>query len=188
MIVTSNITMDLDHRGVMPVVDAVQGDFNSRAVALHLTAGGKDWPIPAGTEVQVRYRKSDNTGGLYDTLPDGTQAWSIGGSTVTVILAPQMLTVAGSVFAQVELNLGDLQLATFTIHLRVEGNALEGAEPSADYFRARFLPQTRGEVGQLLQIAQVDEGGHVVVLETLDKLELAADLLAALPAAEGEVF
>lgn len=188
MIVTSNITMDLDHRGVMPVVDAVQGDFNSRAVALHLTAGGKDWPVPEGTEVQVRYRKSDNTGGLYDTLPDGTRAWTIGGSTVTVVLAPQMLTVAGSVFAQVELNLGDLLLATFTIHLRVEGNTMEGMEPSADYFRARFLPQATGAVGQLLQIAQVDDGGHVLALEALDKESLAEDLLEVLPSAEGEGF
>lgn len=90
-----------------------------------LLAGEEAWQIPEETVVLVRYRKPDGIGGIYDTLPDGTAAWSKDGSKVTVILAPQMLTVPGCVSAQVELQCGDGVLATFTIQIIVEYRTTE---------------------------------------------------------------
>lgn len=66
-------------------------------------SGGVSWEIPADAVISMRYCKPDGTKGYYDTMPDGTIAGAANGSTVSMMLAPQMLTVPGSVSAQLEL-------------------------------------------------------------------------------------
>lgn len=133
MQVTSKIKMDLTKPELSPYVNAVQGDSYSRSLEIALYTGVHPWNIPDDTSVAVRYAKPDRTGGYYDTLPDGTSAWHISGNTLTIQLAPQMLTVAGNVKVQIELIQGTRFLSTFCLTVRVEANAAAGVVKSENY-------------------------------------------------------
>lgn len=133
MIITHKITMAVDRRGPDPVVDAVQGDTNTREVLIALTCGGEAWTIPDGIVGLVRFRKPDGTGGIYDTMPDGTSAVSYSENTVRALLAPQVLTVPGCVLAQMELKNGEDVLGTFMFKIMVERDPSIGAMDSQDY-------------------------------------------------------
>ena len=98
--------MDLlskNENAAVPQIHAVQGDCNSRKLMLSMQVGQELWLVPQDVTVQMRYRKPDGTGGIYDTLPNGIQAWSVQDNLVFVTLAPQKLTVAGVVRSQVVL-------------------------------------------------------------------------------------
>lgn len=133
MIVTQTIHMDLTHMATLPQIYTVQGDTCSRCVAVKLSADGKPWDPPKETTAAVRYRKADGTGGHYTTLPDGTAACTIQGNCVSVMLAPQMLTVAGKVIAQVELLHRGQILATFSVEILVEKDPAVGLIQSQNY-------------------------------------------------------
>lgn len=133
MMITTKIKMDLQNKGITPRVDAVQGDANTRALELKLYEQGKSWEVPADVTARLRYRKPDKTGGVYDTLPDGTPAWQIEGNTVTLILAPQVLSAAGPVLAQAELLSGADNLASFEIQIDVAPNVSADVIKSEDY-------------------------------------------------------
>lgn len=133
MIITHKITMAVDRRGPDPVVDAVQGDTNTREVLIALTCGGEPWTIPEGVAGLVRFRKPDGSGGIYDTMPDGTSAVSYSENTVRALLAPQVLTVPGCVLAQMELKNGEDVLGTFIFKIMVERDPSIGAMDSQDY-------------------------------------------------------
>lgn len=125
MILTHKVTLSLDRRGDRPCVDAVQGD-TARAVEISLTANGAAWLVPAGTEAVIRYRRiRGGTGGIYDTMPDGSAAYAMGENAVTVYLAPQVLAVAGPTELQVTLVKDDAELTCFAILLHVQGNLVD---------------------------------------------------------------
>lgn len=75
MIISSQISADLQTPGYPPLVHAVQGEQYSRQLKMALYDGGMAWTVPGGVFVAMRYSKPDGTTGYYDTLPDGTQAW-----------------------------------------------------------------------------------------------------------------
>lgn len=156
MIITHKLEMDLICRTAMPRIDVVQGDSNTRAVELALLSNGEVWEIPAGVQVRMRYCKSDGTKGLYDTLPDGTKAWTAEGNVLTVTLAPQMLTAGGPVLAQAELAKGGCIAATFTFQVNVEPNPAEGVLQSEEY--TNMLQWMEGELEKLL--IQAKESGE----------------------------
>ena len=136
MIVTHKIEMDFlskKENAAIPQIRVVQGDCNSRMLELTLFADQVAWTIPGGVSVQMRYRKPDGTGGIYDTMPDGAQAWNINGNTVSVLLAPQMLAVAGIVRSQVALILNGNFLAAFEVRIAVEEDPSAGTLESEDY-------------------------------------------------------
>ena len=136
MIVTHKIDMDFlskKENAAVPQIHVVQGDCNSRMLELTLYADQVAWMIPEGTTVQIRYRKPDGTGGIYDTMPDGTRAWSIKDNTVSVLLAPQMLAVAGIVRSQVALLLSGNYLAAFETLVVVEEDPSVRTLKSEDY-------------------------------------------------------
>lgn len=155
MIVTTKLKMDLDRKGLACRVDGVQGDANTRVVELALFVGGAPWQIPEGVTAQIRFRKSDHTGGVYDTLPDGNQAWKMEGNVVSVTLAPQMLTAKGEVKMQVELVQQEKSLATFLIFLDVEENPAVGVLRSVDYVNMRTW--LTDQLAENLQVA-MDSG------------------------------
>ena len=130
---TTNIRMDLSKPDIGLSVNAVQGDAYSRTLRITLNNGLQPWIIPEDACVAVRYRKPDKTNGYYDTLPDGTAAWSIQENILTIRLAPQMLTVAGTVTAQIELIQGLHTLSTFSLNVYVEANPAAGALKSETY-------------------------------------------------------
>ncbi len=134
MIVTHKFTMDLTRKGELFHIDAVQGDVNTRAVEFTLTEGRTAFQVPAGTAAAVRFRKKDGTGGVYSVMPDGSPAYSISGNTVTVYLAPQVLTCSGGVTAAVALTNGGDVLGIFPIRIWVVQDPSAGAVVSENYF------------------------------------------------------
>lgn len=133
-VITNKISIDLlTESDQSPVVYAVQGECNTRAVELSLFCGGSPWQIPADALLAVRYGRGGWTGGYYDTLPDGTSAYSVTGNTITMILAPQMMTSAGTVLTQVEMTHGNQVLATFAFRLMVAVNPAVGIVEPEDY-------------------------------------------------------
>lgn len=133
MIITSKVNMDLQQNTWPTTINAVQGDQFTRNVEISLYSNGEVWTIPEGVTMAVRYRKPDKTKGYYDTMPDGTSAWSVEGNVITVSLAPQMLTASGTVLAQVEMLKGNIVLSTFSIKIYVEPNPAAGVLQSEDY-------------------------------------------------------
>ena len=133
MIVLHKLEMDLTGQGTEEQIHVVQGDANTRVLEIHMHCGGEDWEIPQDAQVRMRYCKSDGKKGVYDTLPDGSCAWSKEENVLTMVLAPQMLTIAGLVLAQIELTEGTDALGTFVFRIRVEENPGAGALGSEDY-------------------------------------------------------
>lgn len=133
MIITHKLTMDLGRCGNPPVIDAVQDDRYTRNVELTLLDQGSAWTIPADAKIAVAYRKADNTGGHYDTLPDGTSAWSAAGNVLTLALAPQALTTAGMVSLAAQMVVGEQVISTFRFLADVHRNVAAGLFRSEDY-------------------------------------------------------
>lgn len=133
MITTTKIRTDLVHPSVPVTVYAVQGDQNTRILELALYANGVVWPVPDDATIAVRYRKPDGSRGYYDTLPDNTPACSVTENIVSVMLAPQMLTVAGFVEAQLEIISGTDILGTFSVNISVAANPAAGVLASENY-------------------------------------------------------
>jgi hypothetical protein len=177
MKITHNLKIDLARPEIVPPVAVSQGDAYTREVKVALYANGVAWTPPAGHDVAVRYRKPDGATGIYDTLPDGSAAWSSKDNTVTVTLCPQMLTCPGKVSAQVSIIVGSSIISTFTFFVIVEADPSKGAVRSENYnnWRKAFLPQTTGaKVGQFLQISKVDDAGRIIEV-------VSADTATALP-------
>ena len=149
MTVTNKLTIHMDDHRLVPRIEAVQGDANTRVLELTLLSGGVAWTVPADTEVSVAYDKSDGTRGWYDTLPDGTAACAVAGNVITAILAPQVLTAVGKVRVVVILRdkNGSSQLGAFPVTVLVISNPAAGSEISNDYYHYTSL----GEMNQALE-------------------------------------
>lgn len=148
MIISSQISADLQTPGYPPLVHAVQGEQYSRQLKMALYDGGMAWTVPGGVFVAMRYSKPDGTTGYYDTLPDGTQAWSAEGNTVSIYVAPQMLTVPGVVQGQLEIIQNQSILASFPLRLKVSANVAATLQESADY--VNWLEWMEGQLAQRL--------------------------------------
>lgn len=133
MLVTTKIKIDLQRPSYPVVVNAVQGEQNTRQIELSLYSGCVAWMVPDNVAVAMRYSKPDKTKGYYDTMPDGSASFTVSENRILAFLAPQMLTVPGTVVAQIVLYQGTQTLATFSIHIRVEADPSAGAVASEDY-------------------------------------------------------
>lgn len=133
MLVTTKIKLDLQRPSYPVVVNAVQGEQNTRQLELSLYSGSVAWMVPDNVSVAMRYCKPDKTKGYYDTMPDGSASFTVSENRVSALLAPQMLTVPGTVVAQIVLHQGTQTLATFPIHICVEADPSAGAVTSEDY-------------------------------------------------------
>lgn len=133
MKITHKLTMDLGRCADTPLIDAVQDDRYTRDVELTLLDQGSAWTIPAAVQVVVAYQKADNTGGQYDTMPDGTVAWSAAENVLTLALAPQVLTVPGMVSLSVRLILEQQMISTFRFLIHVHRNVAAGRYRSEEY-------------------------------------------------------
>ena len=71
MIVTHDITIDLQNRKGVPRVDATQDDRYTRDIAITLMSGAEPWEFPSDAVTVIRYSKSDGVGGGDDTMPHG---------------------------------------------------------------------------------------------------------------------
>ncbi len=176
MIITSKLTMDLQKPGYQTVIHGVQNDRYCRNLALTLLSGGTAWTVPETASVLVRYCKSDGLGGEYDTLPDGTAAWSAEENVVTVALAPQVMTVPGPVRITVVLLDGARQVSSFGILLHVQPALAPVAGSEAYGNVTGFLPAPATALeGQLIRITAVDAQGRITAVEAVDPQVAAGD-------------
>lgn len=133
------IALNLSADGIPPRLHMVQGDSNTRAIVATLWDDAQPYTVPSGATLMLRFRKPDGTGGLYDTT-EGGAAIAYSGSTVTIPVATQVLTVAGSVYAQLDIY-GDgsaakaQRLATFRCVIEVTPSVYpDAAIISSDYY------------------------------------------------------
>ena len=153
MIVTHKLNMDLVRRGIKEVINAVQSDTYCRDLQITVTAGGVAVEFPEDVTVRGSYRKADGTRGIYDTMPDGkTAAGSVAGNVVTLSLAPQLLTAAGTAELAVQLISGETLLNVFPILVDVAPLPGFGGK-SENYYSVSGLPQvTAADNGKVLQV------------------------------------
>ena len=118
MILTKEVTMNLNYRGAPIVIHALQGD-SCRALVVHFVAGETVWEIPADAEIFLQYCCADSTGGTFDALSDGASAYSVSGDTLTINLIPQLCAVAGYTELQITIISGGVQLSTFPVEIQV---------------------------------------------------------------------
>ena len=162
MEIVHKLTMDLETKDPTKWLEIPQGDANTRKIRFLLTADGLPWQVPEDAVVLIRFRKPDGTEGEYDTLPDGSPAWEIAEDTLTISLAPQVLTAVGSVFLYASIRKDAQVLNTFAIELRVRaaenGEEYPQIDASEDYFyMTRVMPGPEtARKGQYLCVAAVD--------------------------------
>ena len=166
MEVIKQIKMDLQNKQNVPVIDAVQGDGNTRVLEFSLYSGGVAWNVPDVVSVAVAYMRPDGAKGIYDTLADGSSAVSVSGNSVSAVIVPQAVSVDGDTKLTVVLtNDAGEQLATFGVVLRVEYNPAVGAVEPEDYINLRqvlveMIEKVMGETGALpdFSVWVVDNG------------------------------
>ncbi|MGM9590622.1 MAG: hypothetical protein ACI3V0_10685 [Faecousia sp.] len=174
MKVTSKITVDLTRPNIGTRVNAVQGDGNTRYAEITLLSGGSPWIPPDDVEAAIAYRQPSGTKGLYNRLADDTPAISIEGNVATIILAPQMLAVAGDVNASIVFNNTALdQLTTFPFSVNVAANQYAGAQETEDYIRLQWLEDKLDEY-----IAKLGSGGGGVNFTVDETLTLKDGVLS----------
>lgn len=140
MEIIQKVDLNLSFWGIPPKISMVQGDSNTRIIQAQLWDGANPYTIPTGAAVMMRFRKPDGTGGLYDKT-EGGQSVTVSGSTVTVPVATQMLTVAGGVMAEVDIyaagedDASAQNLASFAFLVEVAPSVYPDAEIiSSDYY------------------------------------------------------
>ena len=175
MVITHKLPMDLEVKASNLWIEMPQGDECTRKIRFVLTANGLPWEIPADAAVMICFHKQDGTVGEYDTLPDGTLAWSAERNVLTVTVAPQILAAAGRVFLHVRILQEESALSTFPVEIHVKGvNGHCGSAMghSEDYFHmTRVLPgPVYGEVGQILCVSDVDAKGKVLATRAVDAM------------------
>ncbi len=160
MIVTKRIAFDLTQMGAPNSVYAVQDDRSSRKIEIEIFENGVPWAPPDGSNVVISYRKPDGKGGIYDTLPDGSVAYTIAGNVVSVVLAPQVCTVPGVVKFTVGFLEGQQSLYAFHIDLNVQPNPGVLADSEDFYKVSGILPASGWEPNMYLA---TDANGNVTV-------------------------
>lgn len=151
MEVIHKLTMHLDDWRLLPCLEMVQCDANTRVLELTLMAGGVAWEVPSGMAVSVAYRKADGTAGWYDKLPDGTDACSYSGNVVRAVLAPQVLTCWGKAEVAVVIQEPSTlnQIAAFPLRIAVARNPAAGKGISNDYYNYTTMAQVNGAIEEL---------------------------------------
>lgn len=133
---TTTLELNLQYPNHATTMYAVQNDRLSRKISAVLADGGTSWTPPTGSAAIVRFIKPDGTMGFYDTDENGDPAVTWAGNVATIMLAEQVLTVAGDVWCQVNFyNSGEERLSTFKWLIKVQPNVItDEAIESTDYF------------------------------------------------------
>lgn len=170
MLIQHNIKTDLVRKGCDPIISIMQGDISTHQIVCTILKDRKKWLPPSGTTILVRYSNSYGTGCTYDTLPDGEPAWEIHGNTVSVILAPQVLALPGSVTVVVSFLSGAQVLSVFKVLVMVEGNAFTDTSIQGNCTNITgFLPAPdSAAVGQIFSVEEVNSDGRVIKVKAVD--------------------
>lgn len=174
MIITNKLKMDLQSPGSTPIIHAAQNDRNTRSLELTLLSGQKPLQIPQAVTVLISYASVLGGNGTYDTMQDGSPAWTIQGNILTITLDPRMFLLPGSVSLSVRLLCGQSVLGNLPIQLYVYASPFPTQEPDPDHFHVTaYLPAPeRAAAGQLFQAEAVDERGTVTAVRAVDPEDL----------------
>lgn len=130
------LNVDVSRRIAPQAVCAKQGD-TTRQVKLAFFENGQEWAAPTGMSAMVAFGKPDATGGVYDTLPDGSSAITVASDRKSAIitLAPQVTSVAGICTAELRFynSASGAQFGLFSFLVDVEA-ASDADLQSANYF------------------------------------------------------
>lgn len=140
MIITQKCNLDFAVRDFRQRIHVVQGDSESRILELTLLENGEPWNLPEGAGIALRFQKPDGTGGVYDTMPDGTAAWSVQGNVVSLRLASQLMSVPGHVDSQLMIMKEGAILGSFSFSIVVEQDPSYNAVESVGYWNwSKFI-------------------------------------------------
>jgi len=134
MIIKNKLSMDMVKYNPVTIIRATQNDRYSRELEITLLENENPWVIPKNAAVVIRYSKPDGTNGEYDSLPDGTCAWTATENVLSVTLAPQIFTAVGAVTLTVTLTQEDIQISAFGILIHVSDTVDVCISESEDYF------------------------------------------------------
>lgn len=170
MQVKSRLILDLQKKPT-PQVEVMQNDALTRAVTVALYDNGVAWAPPTAATVSLAFEKPDKTSGWYDTLPTGEAACTIDGNEVTIVLAPEVLTAPGVVYASAVFRDADFcQLATFPFRIWVERNPTAKSNVSNSYYRYSSLAEVNDAIDTLAPgIKVVAKGSPIVVTDAAGK-------------------
>ena len=134
MSVNQAVNLNLSTDIVPPVLKMVQNDSNSRYIVASLWDGASAYDVGSAS-VMLRFAKPDGTGGMYDADEVGNVV-DVDGNVVTIPVAAQVLTVAGDVFAQVDIyGSSNSKLASFAFKIDVAASVYHDAQIiSSDYY------------------------------------------------------
>ena len=155
MMITHKITLDMMKPTLPERIQVKQGDTLSCALEVHLLCNGEPWPVPGDATPLVRWFACDpETGasarGIYDTLPDGSNAWNCAENQLDLVLVPQMFATPGLVQADVALVAENRTLATFNFEFYVNPAPADGTEPEAgNYYKVATWEQVNAQLEQL---------------------------------------
>lgn len=168
MIITHKLNMDMTRNGILHSVPITQNDQYSQKLEISMLENGIPCVLETDCKVVVSFKRTDGSGGSYDTLPNGAKAWSIQANIVSVVLAPQICAVAGNVLLEVELVRGNVKLYCMPVEVRVRGNLAAHSSSRPYNHVTGFVPQPKkAEIGECLIAAEVDANGSVVRTETV---------------------
>ena len=177
MQVTKIIPMELTVREAVKWIgdSAVSGENGSRSLTFELMERGLPWQIPDGVGAALAFRCASGSEGEYDTMPDGSVAWTIEGNRVTVRLHDAILAQSGRVLLSLILQDQELKsLATFPVLLTVT-EGLEGLEElPVRYYAVRNLQEINDAIKELSdRVDAVDtEENRTAVREAREAAEL----------------
>ena len=149
MAITHTIRLDLQRPGTQPLLHAKQGDTD-RKLAIRLYDGGTAFDAQAtGYTRLICYRKPDGTGGVYDKMPDNSDATTVTDNLVTAKLHPQMFSCAGTVLCELRMmTAAGAQLGTWSWRIQVEPSVTSGIT-SEDYYKFASLDGLRASLVKL---------------------------------------
>lgn len=152
----TNLVLDFQRPNVSVIAYAKQNDRGSRELVCQLVDGGQPWTPPTNILTAIRYIKPDGTGGFYDTTENNLPAAVFSGSTVTLTLAEQVLTVPGEVYMEFNVYTSQTErLTTFSFTLYVEQSVLTDATIiSSNYYNilTQQIAEILGSIGAVAEL------------------------------------
>lgn len=161
MEIITPIRIDMQRTARPPEIYAKQGDAGTHKVQIELCNGGAYWQINTRHAVAIRFCKRDGTGGIYNKLPDGSNAYefpaAIPTDTIIITLAPEVLTCPGDVLVDVAFSSGTEVLATFNFVVHVQAAPMAGITTSNNYYNYQSL----ADINQAIDEAKAAATGAV---------------------------
>lgn len=167
VIVKHKIKMNLTGKEKRPYIEVMQNDAFSRILEIEVQQNGLPRKLPSTGRILIRYYRPDGVKCAYDTMADGEQAWYLRENVVGILLAPEICAVAGTAVMVLEILEDRERLFSFPVDIWVKENPDVQETRAGKTYCAGYLPQpNEPQVGQFIQIQEIDERGRVIRTES----------------------